>query len=247
VLSVRDLHVYYGLVRAVCGVSLDVRVGEIVTLIGNNGAGKTSTLKAIYGLVPVVRGSIKVGGANVVGWKAHRVAHLGVGYVPEGRRIFTQLTVRENLEMGAWGRSDKREIRRDMDYVVSLFPVLGQRWNQKGGTLSGGEQQMLAIGRALMSRPQLLLMDEPSLGLGPLVVQQVFEAIVGIRDRGVSILVAEQNARASLSIADRAYLMETGRIVLEGEAKQLLDTDLVRKTYLGAGGGDAEESKCDLL
>jgi branched-chain amino acid transport system ATP-binding protein len=234
-LAVDDLVVSYGAVQALHGVSLSVRDGEIVTLIGANGAGKSTTLRAVSGMVPLRDGTITLDGASVGGLPSHRLVRLGVCHVPEGRRIFTALTVRENLELGAYTVRKKPEIEARLEHVLALFPRLRERIAQPGGTLSGGEQQMLAIGRALMAKPRLLLLDEPSLGLAPLLVQEIFREIVRInRDEGTTILLVEQNAHVALSIAHRAYVLETGRIVLEGVAAQIRDDPKVRAAYLGA-------------
>jgi branched-chain amino acid transport system ATP-binding protein len=224
----------YGAVQALHGVSLEVREGEIVTLVGSNGAGKSTTLRAISGLVAARAGRILLEGRAIQGLAADRIVGLGVAHAPEGRRIFTRLSVRENLEMGAYLRRDKAETRATLERVFALFPRLEEREAQSGGTLSGGEQQMLAIGRALMSRPRLLLLDEPSLGIAPILVQEIFREIARInREDGTAILLVEQNANAALGVAQRAYVLETGRIVLEGPAAELKDHPQVREAYLG--------------
>lgn len=232
-LSVKELHVYYGGIHALKGISLEVPQGKIVTLIGANGAGKSTTLRAIVGLVRPRSGSIKLGGQEVTGRPTHWLIQQGITMVPEGRRIFSNLTVQENLEIGAYYRTDRAGIERDLAWVYSLFPRLQERRRQKGGTLSGGEQQMLAIGRALMSRPRLLALDEPSLGLAPLLVKEVFRVLREINSQGTTILLVEQNARAALQLADYGYVMETGHITLEGAGKDLLVNEKVRRAYLG--------------
>jgi len=233
-LEVKDLVVRYGAIRALHGVSFHVDAGEVVTLIGANGAGKSTTLKTISGLLPVDGGEILYGGESITGIEASRIVRKGVIHVPEGRRIFSPLTVRENLEMGAFTRKDKHEIEESLEYVFQLFPRLKERLEQTGGTLSGGEQQMLAVARALMAKPKLLLMDEPSMGLAPILVEEIFEIIQEIRQEGVTILLVEQNAHMALSVADRGYVMETGVIDLEGTAKELAENPRVREAYLGA-------------
>jgi branched-chain amino acid transport system ATP-binding protein len=232
VLRLDDLHVYYGEIHALKGVSLEVQRGEIVALLGNNGAGKTTTLKTISGLLTPRQGTIHVDDTELVGTPAHDVVGLGVGHVPEGRRIFNRLTVRENLMMGAFLRSDG-DIDADLQRVFTLFPRLQERITQVAGTLSGGEQQMLAIGRALMGRPRLLLLDEPSMGLAPVLVEQIFETIGEVNRQGMTILLVEQNAAMALSIAHRGYVIETGAIVLTGTAAALSENAEVRRAYLG--------------
>jgi branched-chain amino acid transport system ATP-binding protein len=232
VLEVRELHVSYGEIRALRGVSFAVREGEIVTLLGSNGAGKTTTLRALSGLLHPREGDILFQGRSLLGVASHAIVHRGITHVPEGRRIFNRLTVLENLEMGAFTRSDAG-VREDMDRVFSIFPRLQERRGQIAGTLSGGEQQMLAIGRALMARPTLLLLDEPSMGLAPVLVEQIFETVLAINKQGVTILLVEQNAAMALSIAGRGYVLETGGIVLEGSAQNLADNPEVRRAYLG--------------
>ena len=231
-LEVRDLHVYYGEIRALNGVSFDVRQGEVVTLLGNNGAGKTTTLRAVSGLLHPREGEIRFEERSLVGLPSHAIVHRGITHVPEGRRIFNRLTVLENLEMGAFTRSDPG-VHDDIDKVFSIFARLKERRAQVAGTLSGGEQQMLAIGRALMARPRLLLLDEPSMGLAPVLVEQIFETVQTINRQGVTILLVEQNAAMALSIAGRGYVLETGGIVLEGTARDLADNPEVRRAYLG--------------
>ena len=231
-LRVEDLHVYYGEVHALRGVALEVRQGEIVTLLGNNGAGKTTTLKTISGLLTPRGGRIILDGAPLDGVPPHEVVRKGVAHVPEGRRIFNRLSVLENLRMGAYARDDAG-IETDLGRVFALFPRLEERRAQVAGTLSGGEQQMLAIGRALMASPRLLLLDEPSMGLAPVVVEQIFQTIDDINRQGMTILLVEQNAAMALSIAHRAYVLELGGIALAGTAAELAENDLVRKAYLG--------------
>ncbi|HEC33932.1 MAG TPA: ABC transporter ATP-binding protein [Chloroflexi bacterium] len=233
-LRIENLHTYYGHVHALKGIDLEVGEGEIVTLIGANGAGKTTTLRTISGLIRPREGRIEFNGQAISGAPAHRIVEMGVCHVPEGRRIFSALTVMENLNMGAYSLGgDKRAIKENRRRVFSLFPRLEERKNQLGGTLSGGEQQMLTIGRALMARPRLLMLDEPSLGLAPMLVKAIFEAICEINARGVTILLVEQSARAALKIADRGYVLETGQVALSGRAEELLRDERVRKAYLG--------------
>lgn len=232
-LEVRDLNVSYGAIRALHGVSFSVEEGEVVTLIGANGAGKSTTLRTISGLLPVTSGDIIYDGDVITGAEASRIVSRGIIHVPEGRRIFSPLTVRENLEMGAFTRTDKAEIEETMEYVFHLFPRLKERLEQTGGTLSGGEQQMLAVGRALMAKPRLLLMDEPSMGLAPILVEEIFDIIGEISQEGVTILLVEQNASMALSVADRGYVLETGTIELSGSAQDLAENPQVRAAYLG--------------
>jgi branched-chain amino acid transport system ATP-binding protein len=232
-LRIENLHTYYGHVHALKGIDLEVEEGEIVTLIGANGAGKSTTLRTISGLVRPREGHVEFNGQVLNHVPAHRIVQMGVCHVPEGRRIFTTLTVMENLMMGAYALKDEQAIRENLQRVFDLFPRLAERKNQLGGTLSGGEQQMLTIGRALMSRPRLLLLDEPSLGLAPMLVKAIFETIREINARGTTILLVEQNARAALKIAHRAYVLETGRVVLSGPAQELMRDERVRKAYLG--------------
>jgi branched-chain amino acid transport system ATP-binding protein len=227
-----DVHTYYGHIRALQGVSITVNRGEVVTLLGSNGAGKTTTLKTISGLLHPRSGSVHFDGKDISRVTAHRLVEVGIGHAPEGRRIFSRLTVLENLQMGAFTRNQK-EIGPDLDRVMDLFPRLRERVDQPGGTLSGGEQQMLAIGRALMSRPRVLLLDEPSLGLAPILVQQVFATIKEINEQGMTILLVEQNALQALSVAHRGYVLQTGRVALSGPASQLREDESVRKAYLG--------------
>ncbi len=232
-LKVSNLHVYYGGIHALKGISIEVPKGSIVTLIGANGAGKSTTLRSIIGLVKSKQGSITYNGKDITKLLPEEIVQMGVVLVPEGRRIFPHLTVMENLMLGAYTRNDRAEIERDLEWVFELFPRLKERTWQKGGTLSGGEQQMLALGRALMSNPDLIMMDEPSLGLAPLLVKEVFEIIQQINKEGKTVLLVEQNAYGALKIAHKAYVLETGRIVLEGEGHQLLKDPRVREAYLG--------------
>jgi branched-chain amino acid transport system ATP-binding protein len=232
-LELSDLHTYYGNIRALRGLSLSVERGEIVTLIGGNGAGKTTTLRTILGLVRPRRGSVTFNGTRVDTLATDRIVRLGVAQSPEGRHIFPRMSVLENLELGAFARRDRDGIAPDLERVLSLFPRLRERLTQKGGTLSGGEQQMLAISRALMARPELLLLDEPSMGLSPILVETIFRIIQDINRQGTTILLVEQNARMALRVAHRGYVIQTGRIVLHDAAAALLRSDLVRKTYLG--------------
>lgn len=232
-LEVNDLHVFYGAIHALQGISFHVNEGEIVTLIGANGAGKSTTLKTISGLLRPRQGSIFFQGRDLTKVSAPHIVSLGISQVPEGRKIFAPLTVRENLEMGAYSRSDSKEIEASMQRVFASFPRLQERLSQPGGTLSGGEQQMLAMGRGLMANPKLLLLDEPSMGLAPMLVEEIFRIIQEINAQGTSILLVEQNAAMALSIANRAYVLETGNIVLEGPAAELLENPQVKEAYLG--------------
>ena len=232
-LEVNDINVYYGSIHAVKGISLTVGDGEIVTLIGSNGAGKTTTLQTISGILTPKTGSIKFDGEELVGVPAHKIVGKGLVQVPEGRHVFSNMSVMENLDMGAYLRKDKDGIEKDRKRVFELFPRLYERRSQMAGTLSGGEQQMLAMGRALMSRPKTLLMDEPSMGLAPLLVKEIFSIIRNIHEEGTTVLLVEQNANMALSIADRAYVLETGRIVLSGTAAEMAASEEVRKAYLG--------------
>ncbi len=233
-LEVTDLEVRYGNVAAVKGISLRVAEREVVTIIGPNGAGKTSTLRAISGLVPSAGGRVRFDGTDISRWRAHRIVALGLGHAPEGRRLFPQMTVIENLKMGAYRRRASAEIRRMLNEVEELFPTLAERRGQLAGTLSGGEQQMLAIGRALMAEPRLLLLDEPSFGLAPKIVREIGDIVRSInRERGVSVLLVEQNARMALAIASRAYVMETGRVALSGPSATLAESPHVKAAYLG--------------
>ena len=231
-LKVEDMHVYYGNIHAIKGVSFEVNEGEIVTLIGANGAGKSTTLNTIAGLLRPREGSIAFEGKNLAGIPAHKLISLGMALCPEGRRIFQQMTVRENLEMGGYTRQ-ATEIEGSMENVFSRFPRLKEREKQVAGTLSGGEQQMLAMGRALMSNASMLMLDEPSMGLSPLLVQEIFDIIRNIHEEGMTILLVEQNAQMALSVADRAYVLETGRVVMDGTGAELLTNERVRSAYLG--------------
>jgi branched-chain amino acid transport system ATP-binding protein len=232
-LELADVHTYYGNVRALRGLSLSVQRGEIVTLIGANGAGKTTTLKTILGTVRARRGSVTFDGHRLDGLATERIVRLGIAQSPEGRRIFPRMSVLENLELGAFARTDRHTIAADLERVFTLFPRLRERLAQKGGTLSGGEQQMLAMGRALMARPSLLLLDEPSMGLSPILVESIFRIVEDINRQGTTILLVEQNARMALRVAHRGYVIQTGRIVLHDTAAELRRSDLVRKSYLG--------------
>jgi branched-chain amino acid transport system ATP-binding protein len=232
-LEVKDLNVYYGAIHALQGVSFDMKEGEIVTLIGANGAGKSTTLRALSGLIRPRSGSIQFRGENITLTAAEKIVRSGISHVPEGRKIFAPLTVRENLEMGAYIINDRSEVNRMMERVFRSFPRLKERINQLGGTLSGGEQQMLATGRGLMNKPSLILLDEPSMGLSPIMVEEIFRIIEEINKEGTSILLVEQNAQMALSIAHRAYVLETGRIVLSGQAKEIAENPMVKAAYLG--------------
>ena len=232
-LEINDINVYYGAIHAIKGISLRVDEGEIVTLIGANGAGKSTTLRTISGLLKPKTGSIKFLDKDIAGMPAHKIVREGISQVPEGRRIFAEMTVMENLELGAFIRNDKNEIEKDFKMVFGRFPRLEERKLQMAGTLSGGEQQMLAMGRALMSRPKLLLLDEPSMGLAPLLIREIFNIIVDINKAGTTVLLVEQNANMALSIANRAYVLETGRITISGDAKELAASEDIRKAYLG--------------
>lgn len=232
-LEVKDLEVYYGVICALKGISFEVNEGEIVTLIGANGAGKTTTMQSVVGLIPARTGSVVFEGRDISKTPCHKIVHLGMTQVPEGRRIFQELTVYENLLMGAYSIKDQSGFKNDIEAIYTRFPRLAERRNQIAGTLSGGEQQMLAMGRAIMSHPKLLMLDEPSMGLSPLLVDQVFEIIKDINRDGTTILLVEQNAGKSLAISDRAYVLENGRIVLSGTGKELAESELVQKAYLG--------------
>ena len=232
ILQLDDAHTYYGHIHALKGITIEVAAGEIVTLLGSNGAGKTTTLKTISGLLRPRQGDVIFEGRSVARIPAHDLVRMGIGHAPEGRRIFSRLTVLENLQMGGFTRKPA-EIAEDVDKVMTLFPRLRERTSQQGGTLSGGEQQMLAIGRAMMSRPRLLLLDEPSLGLAPILVQQIFAIIKEINERGTTILLVEQNALQALNIAHRGYVLQTGKVVLSGPAAELRQNETVRKVYLG--------------
>lgn len=232
-LEVKNLEVYYGVIQAIKGISFEVNEGEIVTLIGSNGAGKTTTMHSIMGLIPVKRGEIVYNGQNITKVPSHKIVKMGMTQVPEGRRVFQELSVYDNLLMGAYTGKDKKKIKDDLDSVYEKFPRLAERKNQIAGTLSGGEQQMLAMGRALMSNPKLLMLDEPSMGLSPILVDQVFDIIKDIHKEGATILLVEQNAGKALAIADRAYVLETGNITMTGKASELLSDDRIKKAYLG--------------
>ena len=232
-LTINDINVFYGAIHAIKGVSLEVNEGEIVTLIGANGAGKSTILRTISGLLKPKTGSIQFEGQEIAGMPAHEIVKTGISQVPEGRRIFAEMSVLENLELGAFTRKDKDGIKADMELVFERFPRLKERIGQLAGTFSGGEQQMLAMGRALMSRPRLLLLDEPSMGLAPLLIKEIFAIIQDINKTGTTVLLVVQNANMALSIAHRAYVLETGRITLSGDAKELAASDEVRKAYLG--------------
>ncbi len=231
-LKVENLNVYYGGIHALKGLNFEVKEGEIVTLIGSNGAGKTSTLRAISSLIKA-KGSIKYNGKEILDKASEKIVSDGIIHVPEGRRVFTALNVEENLLMGAYLRKDSDGIKKDLKYVYKLFPRLEERAKQMAGTLSGGEQQMLAIGRAVMSKPKLLMLDEPSMGLAPIVIADIFKTVKELNKEGLTVLLVEQNANIALSVSDRAYVIETGEIVLQGDAKELLVDDRVRKAYLG--------------
>ena len=232
-LEVKDLSVYYGMIQALKGISFEVNEGEVIALIGANGAGKTTTLHALTGLVPAKTGSILFEGQDIRKIPAHKIVSMGMAHVPEGRRVFAQLSVYENLKMGAYTRKDKEEIKQTLEMVYKRFPRLEERKNQLAGTLSGGEQQMLAMGRALMSHPKIILMDEPSMGLSPIFVNEIFDIIQEVSKSGTTVLLVEQNAKKALSIADRAYVLETGKIALSGDAKELMSDDSIKKAYLG--------------
>jgi branched-chain amino acid transport system ATP-binding protein len=232
-LKIKDLHVNYGGIKALKGININVPDGKIITLIGGNGAGKSTTLRAAVGLVKLAGGSILYDNNDLTGIKTKDIVSKGLVLVPEGRKVFANLTIHENLVLGSYARKDKLEIERDREKVLMLFPRLKERLKQKAGTLSGGEQQMLAVGRAIMTKPKLLMMDEPSLGLAPLIVKNIFEIIQNINKLGVTILLIEQNAKAALEIADYGYVMETGNIVMEGPGKELLNNEDVKKAYLG--------------
>ena len=232
-LEIKDLEVYYGMIQAIKGVSFDVNEGEVIALIGANGAGKTTILHTITGLINAQKGSVWFEGKDITKVPAHKIVSMGMAHVPEGRRVFANLTVLQNLKMGAYTRKDKTEIEQTLDSIYKRFPRLMERQNQLAGTLSGGEQQMLAMGRALMSHPKIILMDEPSMGLSPIFVEEIFNIIKEISAEGTTVLLVEQNAKKALSIADRAYVLETGKIVLEGDAKDLLNDESIKKAYLG--------------
>lgn len=232
-LEVKDIEVHYGVIKAIKGASFEVNEGEVISLIGANGAGKTTILNAITGIVPITSGKIVFEGNEISKMPAHKMVYLGMAHVPEGRRVFSQLSVLENLKLGAFSRKDPKEIEESLAMVYKKFPRLEERKKQLAGTLSGGEQQMLAMGRALMAKPKIILMDEPSMGLSPLLVSEIFEIIKEISKSGTTVLLVEQNAKKALSIADRAYVLETGSIVKNGKASELLNDDSVKKAYLG--------------
>ena len=232
-LEVNDLHVYYGVIQALKGVSFQVNQGEVIALIGANGAGKTTTLHTLTGLLQAKQGSIVFEGTDITKVPAHKIVQMGIAHVPEGRRVFSDLSVYENLKMGAYTRKDKNEIAESLENVYKRFPRLEERKNQRAGTLSGGEQQMLAMGRALMSKPKMIVMDEPSMGLSPIFVNEIFDIIEKVSAGGTTVLLVEQNAKKALSIADRAYVLETGKIALSGDADELMNEDSIKKAYLG--------------
>ena len=232
-LEVRDLQVYYGMIHAIKGISFDVNQGEVIALIGANGAGKTTTLHTITGLLAPKSGSVLFEGKDITKVPAHKIVSMGMAHVPEGRRVFAELSVYENLKMGAYTRKDKKEIEESLANVYKRFPRLEERKNQMAGTLSGGEQQMLAMGRALMSKPKIILMDEPSMGLSPIFVNEIFDIIRAVSESGTTVLLVEQNAKKALSISDRAYVLETGTITMSGKAKDLLEDEAVKRAYLG--------------
>ena len=232
-LEVRDLQVYYGMIHAIKGISFDVNQGEVIALIGANGAGKTTTLHTITGLLAPKSGSVLFEGKDITKVPAHKIVSMGMAHVPEGRRVFAELSVYENPKMGAYTRKDKKEIEESLANVYKRFPRLEERKNQMAGTLSGGEQQMLAMGRALMSKPKIILMDEPSMGLSPIFVNEIFDIIRAVSESGTTVLLVEQNAKKALSISDRAYVLETGTITMSGKAKDLLEDEAVKKAYLG--------------
>ena len=232
-LEVKDLEVYYGMIQAIKGISFHVDKGEVIALIGANGAGKTTTLHTVTGLLSPKSGHVIFEGKDITKVPAHKIVSMGMAHVPEGRRVFAELSVYENLKMGAYTRKDKNEIEESLKNVYKRFPRLEERKNQMAGTLSGGEQQMLAMGRALMSKPKIILMDEPSMGLSPIMVNEIFDIIRSVSESGTTVLLVEQNAKKALSIADRAYVLETGKIALEGKAKDLLEDDSIKKAYLG--------------
>ena len=232
-LKITDLEVYYGVIQAIKGISFEVKEGEVISLIGANGAGKTTILHTVTGLIAPKAGRIEFEGTDITKTPAHKIVSMGMAHVPEGRRVFAQLSVYENLKLGAYTRSDKTEIEQTLEMVYKRFPRLKERRNQAAGTLSGGEQQMLAMGRALMSHPKIILMDEPSMGLSPIFVNEIFDIIKEVSAGGTTVLLVEQNAKKALGIADRAYVLETGNIVLTGEAKALMNDESIKKAYLG--------------
>ena len=233
-LEIKDLKVSYGMIQAIKGISFEVNKGEVIALIGANGAGKTTILHTITGLLNADSGSVTYEGKDITRMPGHKIVSMGIAHVPEGRRVFANMTVLQNLKLGAYTRKDKAEIAETLEMVYTRFPRLKERKNQLAGTLSGGEQQMLAMGRALMSHPQIILMDEPSMGLSPIFVNEIFDIIEEVSKSGTTVLLVEQNAKKALSIADRAYVLETGNIVLDGKASDLLDNDSIKKAYLGA-------------
>ena len=232
-LEVKDLEVYYGMIQAIKGISFEVNKGEVIALIGANGAGKTTTLHTITGLLSPKKGSVMFEGKDITKIPAHKIVSMGMAHVPEGRRVFADLSVYENLKLGAYTRKDKENLNKDLESIYERFPRLAERKNQSAGTLSGGEQQMLAMRRALMSKPSIILMDEPSMGLSPILVNEIFDIIESISKSGTTVLLVEQNAKKALSIADRAYVLETGKIVTSGKASELLENDSIKKAYLG--------------
>lgn len=232
-LEVKDIEVYYGMIQALKGISFEVNKGEVIALIGANGAGKTTTLHTLTGLLSPKKGSVVFEGKDITKTPAHKIVEMGIAHVPEGRRVFADLSVYQNLRMGAYTRKDKSEIEQTLSIIYKRFPRLEERKNQRAGTLSGGEQQMLAMGRALMSKPKLIVMDEPSMGLSPIFVNEIFDIIEEISKAGTTVLLVEQNAKKALNIADRAYVLETGKIVLSGDAKTLMNDDSIKKAYLG--------------
>ena len=232
-LEVKDLEVYYGMIQAIKGISFEVNKGEVIALIGANGAGKTTTLHTITGLLSPKKGSVMFEGKDITKIPAHKIVSMGMAHVPEGRRVFADLSVYENLKLGAYTRKDKENLNKDLESIYERFPRLAERKNQSAGTLSGGEQQMLAMGRALMSKPSIILMDEPSMGLSPILVNEIFDIIESISKSGTTVLLVEQNAKKALSIANRAYVLETGRIVLSGTGDELMHSEQVQKAYLG--------------
>lgn len=232
-LEVKDLEVYYGMIQAIKGISFEVNQGEVIALIGANGAGKTTTLQTVTGMLQAKKGHILFEGQDITKVPGHKIVTMGMAHVPEGRRVFANLSVYENLKLGAYTRKDKNEIAQSLEMVYESFPRLKERRNQSAGTLSGGEQQMLAMGRALMSKPRIVLMDEPSMGLSPIFVDEIFKIIQKISAEGTTVLLVEQNAKKALAIADRAYVLETGKIALSGDAKELMNNESIKKAYLG--------------
>ena len=232
-LEVKDLEVYYGMIQAIKGISFEVNKGEVIALIGANGAGKTTTLHTITGLLSPKKGSVIFEGKDITKIPAHKIVSMGMAHVPEGRRVFADLSVYENLKLGAYTRKDKENLNKDLENIYKRFPRLEERKNQAAGTLSGGEQQMLAMGRAMMSEPKLLMLDEPSMGLAPILVEQIFDIIRELHKAGATILLVEQNAQMALQVANRAYVLETGKITLSGSGKELLESDSIKKAYLG--------------